>query len=193
LEHIKKKEFKMIKTGLLNFGWIAAAALLGFAIAAAFAGVFRLPRSIYLIPYVTLAGLFFYAYIRWSGSSVSGLIRHHWVWGLTGAVLVGMFTVRSILSQPASPRAEGPTLVFDLLWSGVVYGLIDALFLSVLPVLATWVHFQPWAGRLPGRARSWLASSPCSPACSSPWLTIWGTRNTAGRVGSLDPSSGTEP
>jgi hypothetical protein len=59
-------------------GWIAAAALLGFAIAAVFSGLFRLPRSIYLIPYVGLTCLFLYAYLRWSGLSMTHLIRHNW-------------------------------------------------------------------------------------------------------------------
>jgi hypothetical protein len=34
------------------------------------------------------------------------------------------------------------TLIFDLLWLGVAYGLTDALLLSVLPVLATWQAFS---------------------------------------------------
>ncbi len=143
----------MIKTFALNLGWIAAAACLGFAIAAVFAGIFHLPRSIYLIPYVGLTGLFFYAFVRWSGLSITNLIRHNWYWGVLGAVLVGMFTVRNILSQPSSPRAEGLSLVFDLLWVGVIYGLIDALLLSVLPVLATWAGFSAlgWTIYWPGK------------------------------------------
>lgn len=143
----------MIKTFTFNLGWIVAAALLGFAIAAIFAGMFHLPRSIYLIPYVGLVSLFLYAYVRWSGLSIANLIRHNWIWGVIGAVALGMFTVRNILSQPASPRAEGLTLAFDLVWVGVVYGLIDALLLSVLPVLATWGGFSAlgWTAHWPGK------------------------------------------
>ena len=143
----------MSKIFLLNLGWIAAAALLGFAIAAIFAGLLHLPRPIYLIPYVGLTGLFFYAYVRWSGLSVASLIRHHWYWGIIGAALLGIWTVRNILSQPASPRAEGLPLAFDLAWSGVIYGTVDALLLSVLPVLATWGAFSAlgWTGNWPGK------------------------------------------
>ena len=143
----------MIKTFALNLAWIAAAACLGFAIAAVFSGIFHLPRSIYLIPYVGLTGLFFYAFTRWSGLPITNLIRHNWVWGVIGAILLGMFTVHNILSQPASPRAEGMNLAFDLLWVGVIYGLIDALLLSVLPVLATWGAFSAlgWTVHWPGK------------------------------------------
>jgi hypothetical protein len=144
----------MNKVWYVYLGWIVAAGALGFAISAIFAGVLHLPRNIYLIPYLGLAGLFLYAYVRWSGLSIGNLFRHNWYWGLIGAVLLAAFTVKNILSQPSSPRSEGFTLVFDLLWSGVMYGLVDALLLSILPVLATWQAFtllnwtDSWYGKI---------------------------------------------
>ena len=133
--------------------WIPAAAMLGFAIAGIFSGWLRLPRSIFLIPYVVLTGLFLYAYRQWSGVSVAELLRHNWIWGVIGAVLVGLFLIRNILSQPTSPHTTGLSLVFDLLWSGIVYGGMDALLLSVLPVLATWQAFSTlgWTAGWPGK------------------------------------------
>ncbi len=134
--------------------WVGAAAVLGFAIAEIFAGLLHLPRSIYLIPYVGLVALFTYAFVRWSHISVLEVVRHNWIWGLLGAVLLGAFTVYNILSQPASARSEGLTLALELLWVGVVYGLVDALLLSVLPVLASWQAFSGlgwtshWWGRI---------------------------------------------
>jgi hypothetical protein len=94
-----------------------------------------------------------YVFIRWSGLSFVNLLRHNWYWGVVGAVLFGVFTVRNILSQPASARAKGLSLVFELLWVGVVYGLVDALLLSVLPVLATWQGFSAlrWTSSLSGK------------------------------------------
>ncbi len=44
--------------------WIVGAALLGFAIAAIFAGLLHWPRAVYLIPYVGMVGVFFYAFLR---------------------------------------------------------------------------------------------------------------------------------
>ena len=122
-------------------GWIVAAGLLGFAISTFFAGMLRLPRNIYLVPYIGFTSLFLYAYVKWSGLSISNLIRQHWYWGLIGGVLFALFTVKNVLLQPASARPAGFPLVFDLLWSGIIYGLMDALLLSVLPVLATWQAF----------------------------------------------------
>ena len=43
--------------------------------------------------------------------------------------------------------------MFDLLWSGIVYGGVDALLLSVLPVLAVWQAFSVlgWTVNWPGK------------------------------------------
>ena len=134
-------------------GWILATALLGFATSVIFARVLRLPRNLYLLPYVGFSSLFLYAYVKWSGLSVPDFIRHQWIWGLVGAIFLGAFTVKNILSQPASARMQGVALAFDIVWPGVIYGLMDALLLSVLPVLATWQAFTllDWTISLPGK------------------------------------------
>jgi len=54
-----------------------------------------------------------------------------------GAVIVGFLMVRNVLSQPSSPRSRGAQLMFDLIWSGVIYGALDGVFLSVMPLVAT--------------------------------------------------------
>lgn len=133
--------------------WIPAAAILGYAIAAIFSSWLHLPRSLFLVPYVILAGLFLYAYKQWSGVAVGSLIRHNWIWAAIGTLLLGLFLVRNVLSQPVSSHASGLRLVVDLLWSGIVYGGMDALFLSVLPVLATQQAFTAlgWTVNTPGK------------------------------------------
>lgn len=144
--------------------WIPATALLGFAMAEIFAGLLHLPRRIFLIPYVAFVSLAVYIFMSWSGLSLKELVQQNWVWGVLGAVLVGTFLVRNILSQPTSTRATGLPLILDLLWSGVVYGLMDALLLSVLPVLATWQAFSSlgwttnWPGKIAAGATAFFAS-----------------------------------
>ncbi len=143
----------MAKGLVPNFVWILAAAVLGFAVAAIFAGIFRLPRNLYLVAYLVLVAPFLYAFMRWSNLNLAELLRRNWVWGLVAAVVFGAFVVRNVFSQPASATSQGGTLLFELLWLGVVYGALDALFLSVLPVLATWQAFSGlgWAHGLGGK------------------------------------------
>jgi hypothetical protein len=80
--------------------WIPAAALRGFAIAAIFVGVLHLPRSIYLIPYVVLVSLFLYAFLRWSGLSLTELFRYNFSHIVTH--------IAGVLRGPASVRQLPP-------------------------------------------------------------------------------------
>ncbi|MEW6669345.1 MAG: CPBP family glutamic-type intramembrane protease [Thermodesulfobacteriota bacterium] len=141
------------KTAWGHLVWVLAGALLGMAVAAVFAGVLRLPRNLYLVPYVVLVSAFLWGYVRWSGVDLDHLIRDRRGWGLLGAVVVGAFVVSSVLRQPSSPTPQGFELMFDLLWLGVVYGTLDGLLLSVLPVYATWkaLSGEGWTARWPGR------------------------------------------
>jgi hypothetical protein len=47
-------------------------------------------------------------------------------------------------------------LLFYLLWLGIVYGAMDAMFLSILPLSATWQAFSAlgWTKRWGGRIAS---------------------------------------
>ena len=133
--------------------WAPAAGLLGFLITAVFAGVLHLSRALFLVPYLSMGGLFVYGFFRWSRINLRELFLHHFKWGILAAPLCGVFQVMNVLSQPVSPRAVGLDLAADLLWSGVLYGLLDALLLSVLPVLAVWraISALGWTASWPGK------------------------------------------
>ena len=129
---------RKLETPCLNqFLWVMAAGLLGLFISAVFSGVLRLPRTLFIVPYLLLVGPFLYAFIRWNKIDLLEQARRQWMWGLTGALVVAAFTVSNILSEPASARPQGASLLFNLIWLGVVYGALDALLLSVMPILAT--------------------------------------------------------
>lgn len=61
--------------------------------------------------------------------------------GVIAGVLVGVFLVINVRSQPVSRQSNGGELALDLVWLGLVYGMIDALSLNVMPVLAVWHGF----------------------------------------------------
>ena len=133
--------------------WIAAAGLLSFLISAIFSARLHLPRNTFLIPYIGFSFLFFFAYVKWSGLSIVSLLQRNWIWGIVGALILSVITIRQVLSQPASPRAQGIQLAFELFWPGFLYGLTDGLLLSVFPVVATWQAFSQfaWTSNWPGK------------------------------------------
>jgi hypothetical protein len=136
--------------------WIIAAAVFGFAVTAIFATLLHLPRALFVAPYVVLGTAFLYGYVRWSGVDIARGLRRHWAWGVTGAAVAGAFVVNNVLRQPASPAPTGLELFGAIIWLGVIYGTIDALLLSVLPMLATWQALSAlgWTANWPGRVGS---------------------------------------
>lgn len=138
--------------------WILAAAVAGWAMTAIFASLFQLARPVFLIPYVVLTSLFLLGYLRWSGFDWRSHLIHDWIWGVAGALAAGGFVVFNVLQQPRSPMPQGTELLFNLLWLGLAYGLVDGLLLSVLPIVATWqaCRLLGWTERWPSRIASGL-------------------------------------
>jgi len=136
-----------------SIGWVIAASLLGFGISALFSGWLKLSRRIFLIPYVILTSTFLYGFVLWSGVDAGTLIAENWIAGVIAGVLVGVFLVINVRSQPVSRQTSGGELVLDLAWLGLVYGMIDALFLNVMPVLALWHAFAEigWTASVGGK------------------------------------------
>jgi hypothetical protein len=128
--------------------WILAAAILGFAIAAIFAGWLRLKRDIYLLAYIPISLAFVAIFFIFNKINIKELLLHNWYWGLLGTVVAGAFVIKNVLSQPASPRRKGAALICDIVWPGFFYGLTDSLLLSVLPILAVQLAVKDagWAG-----------------------------------------------
>jgi hypothetical protein len=144
--------------------WILAAGAVGLLVSSLFSSVLHVPRNGFLVPYTVIVGAFLDGYRRWSKVDISQYMRHHWGWGFIGAVMVSMVMVVGVLQQPASPRPHGVELLFALVWAGVIYGTLDALLLTVMPVLAIqhmWEQLgirQHWWGRLASAVAALAAS-----------------------------------
>lgn len=145
--------------------WVFGAGVLGFSITAVCAGWLKMERRWLVLVYALIASAFLTAYFRWSQIDLVGESCQSWLLGLAGAVVVGFLVVRNVFSQPSSPRSEGAQLAFDLVWSGVVYGVLDGVFLSVMPLLASRQAFADlgfsggWVGTVGAALAGLLASS----------------------------------
>lgn len=122
--------------------WIVAASLAGFTIAAVFAGLLKLNRNIYLMVYIPAVLILMYLFIKFARIPVIDTVLHNIIWGMAGAVLISPLLIKNVHSQPASERSKGMTFLMDIVWPGLIYGICDALLLSVLPVLAVRLAFS---------------------------------------------------
>ena len=138
---------------LLSVLWILAASLLGFSISALFSSWLKLPRRVFLIPYVVLTAAFLFWFFRANEIDLVALLAENWMWGVVAGLIVGAFLVNNVRSQPASRQSTGGDLALDIAWLGLAYGITDALFLNVMPVLAVRAGFSQ-----AGWADSWLGA-----------------------------------
>jgi hypothetical protein len=116
--------------------WVFLAALTGFASSAVFSGWLQWPRDWFVLGHAFLVGLFLAAFARRSGVRPMVQLRRRWPFGLLVGLLLGAILAQGVLGPPPSPRPTGGALGGALLWLAVVYGVVDALLLSVVPVLA---------------------------------------------------------
>ena len=119
-----------------RWGWTALAAAAGFATSAVFAGVFHWGREAFVAAW-TVVALVVWLSFQWTiGLDWRTQLRRRWVGGLVIGLIFGALLAATVLRQPASAAPTGAKLVTSLLWLGCVYGIVDALILSILPVIA---------------------------------------------------------
>jgi hypothetical protein len=126
------------------------------------AGVARLGRDAVVAAYLAIVGTLLLAYVRSSAIPLRDYLILRWRTGLIVGLAVGTLLTMNVMAQPASPQSSGLHLVWDLSWLGVIYGVLDALLLNVMPV---WIVSSDgasvnrhWQSRL-GRAAVALGAS----------------------------------
>jgi hypothetical protein len=131
--------------------WVLAASLLGFGMSALFSSWLKLSRRVFLIPYIVFTSIFLFWFFRANKINLVALLAENWVWGIIAGVIIGAFLVNNVRSQPSSRGSTGGDLALNIAWLGLAYGIIDALFLNVMPVLAVWTGFPQlgWADSWP--------------------------------------------
>lgn len=139
--------------------WVILAGLVGFATAATFSSVLQWGRNTFVLAHAGVTLVFLTVYV--ANTSVRPLmqLRRRWPAGLLVGLLAGAVLVQGVLEQAPSSRPVGTPLLGALVWLGLVYGALDALLLTVVPVLSVYGSRPP--GILKGgRARlQWGALS----------------------------------
>jgi hypothetical protein len=147
-----------------NVIWIVGTGIIGFAVAAVFAGKLRLRRNAFLLAYVPISAALLCVFLIRNEVDILRVVSRNWIWGIVGAVVAGAISVKNVLSQRPYPRKNGGGFLVDILWPGFTYGLIDGLILSVLPILAvkealaTYGWTEGWLGLIGVSAIALVAS-----------------------------------
>jgi hypothetical protein len=106
------------------------------ASAGLFSSLLRLDRAAFVLAHAVLVAGFVAVYVRRAGLDVAQQLQRRRLGGMIGGLVFGLLLVPGVLEQPASAPPRGGDLAVALVWLGVVYGAVDALLLTVVPVLS---------------------------------------------------------
>ena len=110
--------------------WLMLASLFGFLVTAVFSMGLRWERSLFLIPYVTIIGIFLMVYFWKQPISLKQLIGP-WRMGLVGVAVATLFLMWKVQGYPPSAVPEDIQLVLAIIWIGITYGVVDGLLLNL--------------------------------------------------------------
>ena len=116
--------------------WIIAAAAIGFASSAVFSSLLRLERAPFVFAYALAVGAFGATYLRLARVDPVAECRRRPLLGMLAGLALGLVLLLGVAGQPGGPAPRGTALVAALGWYAGVYGVADAMLLTVIPVLA---------------------------------------------------------
>ena len=114
--------------------WPVAAALVAGTTAWISSDLLALPREIFVLPYALFGAALVAMFVRMEDVDARAVARRHPMRAVVVTAIVGALAIASVLAQPGAPRASGPRLAFELIWYGVVYGTVDGVLLTVIPM-----------------------------------------------------------
>lgn len=150
-----------LKAGWL---WTIAAALVGFGASAILSWWLGLERRLFVAGWAIAAAVLWMAFARAWQVTLRVQLTRRLVAGVAVGLAAGALLAASVGRQPTSAAPTGPVLAGDLVWLGLVYGVVDAVILSVLPVLALYAvrpaeSLHTARGRLAGAAAALAGSA----------------------------------
>lgn len=141
----------------MGMTWTLLAAITGFLSAFLLSDLLGLTRGPFVAGHTVVVAVFVSAFVRAHGFSLRRQLERRWVAGLLGGLVFSALLIRQVVSQPSSPAPEGLALVGALAGYGIVYGVVDALLLSVIPVLSLYGMRSAEELKLPGARLNWGA------------------------------------
>ena len=115
--------------------WIVVFALVGFGISALFSAELGLTRDLVVLAYLIVGGVLLITFWSRHRDVFRSHLRRNVPVGVGAGLLIGALLAVTVAQQPGSSAPSGLERVWSLAWLGVVYGLLDGLLLSVLPVM----------------------------------------------------------
>jgi hypothetical protein len=139
---------RLIPEVVRHLAWFAVVCVVAFLVPYLGVSVFDLQHDFFYLVYFAVTIALVATYVRVEQVDVAAIFRRRWRWSLGLGVLLAVFLVFNVLNaEDATERPHGAYFVFELLWRGVGYGVVDTLLLTVFPCF---VAYKLLHGRVDG-------------------------------------------
>jgi hypothetical protein len=134
--------------------WFALVCLVAFLVPFLGVSVLDLQHDVFYLLYFTVTIALVASYVRVEEVDVAEIFRRRWRWSLGLGVVLAIFLVFNVFNtEDATGRPRGAYFIFELLWRGVGYGIIDTLLLTVFPCLVAYKLLHGHVEGLKGKLR----------------------------------------
>jgi hypothetical protein len=117
-----------------HLAWFAGVCAVAFLVPYLGVSVLDLQHDVFYLVYFAITIALVSAYVRIERVDVVAILRRRWAWSLgLGGVLAAFLVFNVVNTEDATARPHGAYFVFELLWRGVGYGVIDTLLLTIFP------------------------------------------------------------
>jgi hypothetical protein len=137
-----------------HLGWFALTCAVAFLVPYLGVSVLALQHDVFYLAYFATTLALVVGYVRLERIPASEVFRPRRRWSLgIGLVLAAVLVLNVLNTEHATARPAGAYFVFELLWRGVGYGLIDTLLLTILPSLVAYALLHGHVDGVKGKLR----------------------------------------
>jgi hypothetical protein len=123
--------------------WFVGVSSMAFVVPLVFSSYLELQHDVYYLVYFTTVAAALAVYVQASAINVAEVVGRRWKLSLALGLASGAFVTWSVLGRiDSTPHPTGAYFAFEILWRGVLYGVVDALLLSAFPGLVAWKLMQ---------------------------------------------------
>jgi hypothetical protein len=145
---------RAVPQAVRHLGWVALVCVVAFLVPYLGVSVLGLQHDVFYLGYFAVALALIGSYVRIEQVAVGDVFRERWRWSVGIGVLLAAFLVFNVVNtENGTGRPHGAYFLFELLWRGIGYALIDTLLLTAFPCLVAHTLLHGHVGGLAGKLR----------------------------------------
>jgi hypothetical protein len=139
---------------LRHLAWFTVVCAVAFLVPYLAVSVLDLQHDVFYSVYFVVTIALVATYVRLEQVDVAAIVHGRWRWSLGLGVVLAAFLVFNVFNtEDATARPHGAYFLFELLWRGVGYGLVDTLLLTIFPCFVAYKLLHGRVDGLKGKLR----------------------------------------